>query len=727
MIRSYPGATGVQEDQAALKVNLFDWRHRRLGALCTVAALCLALTACSGDGDIPDRPVSQLNVQEKVAKTLSEAAEGSIKQNDYQAAVVYYARLLEREPENPVLIAGLSRSLRLVRQPAQAKGYVDKGLLVNKDHPLLLAELGKAQLAMGDSMDAIETLSKADTVSPDVWETILALGVAFDRIGMYDQSERRYKRAMKLTPKNINVLNNYALSLAQAGQFEKATAMLEEAAGLPDATSKVRQNLAMMYALQGEMGKAEGLLRRDLTEEAANENLAYYRDVQTQKRGGLPKEVLQRLEQSATISSAPLASTPQTTGVELIPVEKTYIATRETIVRSLPAAGATRVGSLSEGDKIFVAGVTIDGTWALVEQGQKVFGYAMAENLRDQSLSTTQAPAVKSAPVAPIVANKVEYTTPTAKNPTPQAKPSEPTVPTPVVTTAVPTPRQKPPAAAIPATQDDAKVVDKAAATETSAGASAKPVVNSNYRVGQTVSDCDRCPQIVVIPAGEFMMGAAPGEARRSQREMPQHKVVIPRSLGVSKFEITFEEWDACVADGGCNHRSGDEGWGRERRPVINVSWHDAQEYVNWLSKRSGQVYRLLSEAEWEYATRAGTQTPYHSGNEMASNQARFKSVSGASGQEKSVTVGRYPPNLFGLHDLHGNVREWTEDCRHENFRNAPSDGGSWVNGGNCDYRVIRGGSWGDRKSFLRSAYRSWTKPNSRSYAVGLRVARELN
>jgi formylglycine-generating enzyme required for sulfatase activity/Flp pilus assembly protein TadD len=712
---------GIQEDRTALKVFLSKRGLMRFRVMATITAVAVTIAGCNDPGGADPEPLTSLNVQERVSKTLNEAASDSVEQRDYNAAVVYYARLLERDPENPELLAGLARSLRLVKQPAQAKGYIEQGLLKHKDHPLLLAELGKSQLALGDSMDAIETLSNADTLDPNVWETILALAVAFDRVSMYDQSKRRYLRAMELAPKNFNVLNNYGLSLAQSGEFEKATKLLEEAARLPEATSQVRQNLAMMYALQGEMEKAEGLLRRDLSEKAANQNMEYYRSIQSQKKGGLPEEVLRRLDRPASTTQRP-AGAAITSGIEMRPVEAIYRATKETIIRNAPTPGATRVALLDKGATIYVAGITTDGAWALVEQDQKVLGYAVVDHL--QSVADND-PTVKAAPVAPVASAK-PVTQPAPVKPvtttTSESKPA-------AAAAAVPVPR------AAPAKKDAIKTAEN---TKTEPAASkpdpkpvpsapAKPSANNEYRVGQTLKDCPRCPDMVVIPSGEFMMGAAPGEPRRSQREMPQHKVVIPAKISVSKFEITFADWDVCVADGGCNHRPGDEGWGRERRPAINVSWHDAQEYVNWLSQRTGKVYRLLSEAEWEYAARAGTETAYHTGTEIKSDQGRFKSTAGASDQEKSLPVGRYAPNLFGLYDMHGNVREWTEDCRHDNYREGPSDGAAWVAGGNCDYRVIRGGSWGDRSSFLRSAYRSWTRPNSRSYAVGLRVGRELN
>ena len=157
--------------------------------------------------------------------------------------------------------------------------------------------------------------------------------------------------------------------------------------------------------------------------------------------------------------------------------------------------------------------------------------------------------------------------------------------------------------------------------------------------------------------------------------------MTIARPFAVGKFEVTFAEWDACLSGGGCSHRPGDAGWGRGKRPVINVSWNDAKAYVAWLSRQTGRAYRLLSEAEWEYAARAGTTTPFSTGRTITSDQANFNSNRIGQYRQQTVPVGLFSANGFGLHDMHGNVAEWVEDCWHENYVGAPVDGSARTSG----------------------------------------------
>jgi len=251
------------------------------------------------------------------------------------------------------------------------------------------------------------------------------------------------------------------------------------------------------------------------------------------------------------------------------------------------------------------------------------------------------------------------------------------------------------------------------------------------WRVPGAISefkDCAACPHMVVIPAGEFTMGSPPSE----QQAEAQHRVTIATPFAVSKFEITFDEWDTCVADGGCNrYRPEDEGWGRGQRPAINISWDYAKAYAQWLSKKTGKSYRLLTEAEWEYATRAGTTTPFAFGATLLPSQANYDGSTDGSGpsdvnRQKTLAVGSFPANAFGLHDMHGNVSEWVEDCWHDQYTaGAPSDGSAWLEG-NCDGRVLRGGSWEDSDVELRSAARVGEYRDNSSYADGIRIARSL-
>jgi formylglycine-generating enzyme required for sulfatase activity len=240
---------------------------------------------------------------------------------------------------------------------------------------------------------------------------------------------------------------------------------------------------------------------------------------------------------------------------------------------------------------------------------------------------------------------------------------------------------------------------------------------------GQVFRDCpDVCPEIVVVPAGNFTMGSPPGEVGRGAEEGPQHKVTIARPFAVGRFEVTFAEWDACVAAGGCRHRPKDGGWGRDRRPAINVSWGDiTKEYLPWLSRKTGKSYRLLTEAEWEYAARAGTTTPYSTGRTITTQQANFRGK--GVYRAKTVEVGSFQPNLFGLHDVHGNVMEWVQDCWNGNYKGAPSDGSAWTTG-DCGRRVLRSASWNGNLWDIRSTGRFRATPVDRDNSSGFRVGR---
>ena len=201
--------------------------------------------------------------------------------------------------------------------------------------------------------------------------------------------------------------------------------------------------------------------------------------------------------------------------------------------------------------------------------------------------------------------------------------------------------------------------------------------------------------------------------------------MTIPAPFAVGKYEVTFAEWDACVAGGGCEGFRPDDVWGRGDRPVINVSWDDGQAYVRWLSREAGEQYRLLSEPEWEYAARAGSQTLYAWGDEIGRDRANCDGCGSRWEDESTAPVGSFAPNAFGLHDMHGNVWEWVEDCVNNSYAGAPSDGTAWVSG-NCEYRVLRGGSWGSDPRILRSAYRGWNSTGNRYNYLGFRVARTL-
>ena len=227
------------------------------------------------------------------------------------------------------------------------------------------------------------------------------------------------------------------------------------------------------------------------------------------------------------------------------------------------------------------------------------------------------------------------------------------------------------------------------------------------------------CPEMVVVPAGTFRMGSNTGD----RDERPAHMVTISKPFAVSKFEITAEQWQTCVTYGGCT-----PGGGKRKQPANSMNWHDAQRYVAWLSRMTGHQYRLLSEAEWEYAARAGSQTAYWWGDDIRLDGKAMAACRGCGSQwdgKNAAPVGSFAPNKFGLYDMSGNVWEWVADNWHENYKGAPQDGSVWP-GGDPPRRVVRGGSWGGNPQYLRSAFRDGYLPDDRDYSLGFRVARTL-
>ncbi len=232
-------------------------------------------------------------------------------------------------------------------------------------------------------------------------------------------------------------------------------------------------------------------------------------------------------------------------------------------------------------------------------------------------------------------------------------------------------------------------------------------------------------PEMVVVPAGRFRMGCVTGLDCRDD-EKPVHAVSIRRAFALSVHEVTLAQWDGCVARGGCGgYRPDDEGWGRANRPVINVSWEDAQSYVSWLSRETEEEYRLPSEAEWEYAARAGSTTRYSWGNEIGVNRAHCSGCGSRWDADRTAPAGSFAPNAFGLHDMHGNVWEWVADCWNGSYTDAPSDGSAWLQR-DCVLPVLRGGSWYLFPRSLRAAYRLRHSADYRDYFIGFRVARTL-
>lgn len=264
----------------------------------------------------------------------------------------------------------------------------------------------------------------------------------------------------------------------------------------------------------------------------------------------------------------------------------------------------------------------------------------------------------------------------------------------------------------------------------------------------ETFRECVDCPVMVVVPSGGFLMGSSDSdiaEHRAYANEGPQHMVTISQPFALGKYEVTFAEWDACVADNGCRgYRAGDQGWGRGTRPVMNVSWDDAKLYARWLSQKTGKTYRLASEAEWEYAARAGSSGRFFFGNDSktlckyanVADEAGSQNIRGPGGfvtwelcndgYANTAPVGSFAPNRFGLYDMLGNVSEWVEDVWHDNYEGAPADGSPWLSGGNTQLRIARGGSFANLEDGVRCAVRFSYQAGSQGPLAGFRIARSL-
>ncbi|POA64319.1 MULTISPECIES: formylglycine-generating enzyme family protein [Pseudomonas] len=260
---------------------------------------------------------------------------------------------------------------------------------------------------------------------------------------------------------------------------------------------------------------------------------------------------------------------------------------------------------------------------------------------------------------------------------------------------------------------------------------------------GSVFKDCKNCPEMVVLPAGSFVMGTPEDEVGREPDEGPQHTVTFNKAFAMSRFHVTAGELDAYIRETGTVIKDGDERPGRlcqaskpryeqgPRQPAVCVDYADVQAYARWLSKKTGQHYRMISEAEREYAARAGSSGsfPFPFDEEGQYQITQHANTYGPKdGYSYSAPVGSYPPNAFGMYDMHGNVYEWVADCWHPDYVGAPADGRAWMeeSGGVCLDAQIRGNDWGEAPVFSRSGNRNSRKREVRGDWLSFRVVREL-
>ncbi|WER44987.1 formylglycine-generating enzyme family protein [Cupriavidus sp. WKF15] len=314
---------------------------------------------------------------------------------------------------------------------------------------------------------------------------------------------------------------------------------------------------------------------------------------------------------------------------------------------------------------------------------------------------------------------------PAAKSPPPEhARPAQP----PAAATAPAKPAPSAPQRTAPPATTAAPAAAGAAASATQpsrAGSTAAGAVNTGserkpVEVKGEIHDCPVCPVLVSLPAGSFTMGSNASDPA----EKPAHHVTISQPFAIGRYEVTVEQWNACVDTGGCD-RIATVANSAKSAPIRDVSWDDAQQYVAWLSKTTGKTYRLPTEAEWEYAARGGTASAFWWGDQMRKGTANCKDCGDPWNQDAPANVGSFAANPFGLYDVNGSVWEWVRDCWHSSYKNAPVDGRSWEEA-SCGARVIRGGSWREGASYMVSSTRFKYSASVRQSQNGFRVARDV-
>jgi formylglycine-generating enzyme required for sulfatase activity len=352
------------------------------------------------------------------------------------------------------------------------------------------------------------------------------------------------------------------------------------------------------------------------------------------------------------------AAAPSAPPIEAMDVQ--YEAVSAANVRKEPSSRAELVGGLKRGDRVHVTGRTQDKNWYRIDLVGGTTGFVYRTLIREAV---------------------------TASAPTPLP---------------VPAPKPEAPVAAAPLP------------------APAKSPLVAHQTGG--ASDCDVCPEMVVVRPGSFIMGDNLGD--RSER--PAHRVTIAKPYAIGKYEVTLAQWNACVAAGACKAMAEISAAGlTDKSPARDLSWNDAERYVHWLSTLTGQNYRLPTEAEWEYAARAGTTSRYWWGEKMEPGKANCKGCGGDWNEEVPVNVDALPPNPFGIYGMNGGVWEWVQDCWHRSYDGAPTDGSAWTSS-DCQENVIRGGSLRNDSSYAHSTSRFTYDTTVRFIANGFRVAKTL-
>jgi len=423
-----------------------------------------------------------------------------------------------------------------------------------------------------------------------------------------------------------------------------------------------------------------------------------------------------------------------TSGPKIEDMDAEFKVLKNARLRQQPDASSKNLGTLKQGSRIIVTGKVVDSNWYRIETADGksgfVFGKLIAETQRDADQAVAEKAAAEkaasekaaAAAAAAAAAREAERKAAAAEA---ERKAAEKAAAEEVARkaaekVAAEEAARKAAAAAAAARKAAEKAAAEAKVAESARRAAVSKAAGTKPSAVKTFKDCEACPEMIALPAGSFTMGAKGGDTS----EAPPHRVKIGYSFAISRFEVTAAEWKACFTAGGCDY------WPKRRgmtatSPVYNLSWLDAQQYVKWLSKKTGKKYRLPSEAEWEYAARAGTKTAYWWGNAVGEGNANCKNCGGDWNRKRPAVVDSHDANPFGLQGMNGSVWEWVADCWFDSYKGAPNDG-SARDRKDCQSRVLRGGSWRNDASYARSAGRFTYDHDVRYVLNGFRVVRSM-
>ncbi len=570
---------------------------------------------------------------------------------------------------------------------------LEKDALAGARFPTFAAHLNRANVyvAQGNYFAAVKDFDKVVELDPEFVSGYYNRGSAYALLGRYDLGARDYTQVIRLDPANAAAYYNRGSAHAHQMKFRRAISDYEKALELRPGWAKAQQALTEVRPIAEVYGRFEKGIEAEKRHDF-DKAIEIYNDVlETGKLNPRNAATVYyaRARIHARRKNYPDTLSDLQRAVELFPE---WPALQETLKVVEEEAKREEEAQKSETDLVELLS-------SPPEFLTPASGVSDILNIDEEEKEKPQAAEKEAEKVAEAPASETEAKAEIETEQPPQLSDKE---------------RE-----AIEKRQQ--KLLEKA---------------RKKYPAGKVFQDCEQCPEMVVMPMGSYWMGYMNVGHRE---ETPAHKVILDYIFAAGKFEVTYDQWDLCVAEKGCGHRPDDDGLGRGNRPVTGINWEDAQAYLTWLSNTTKQEYRLLTEAEWEYVARGGKREDRFWGDAAEGCEygnsadqtlkekgvAVVKSVACSDGHVKAAPIGSFQANPYGVHDALGNLSEWVEDCWNPNYREAPIDGSAWTTG-ECNRRVLRGGSWKSGPDEIRASARVPLWKELRVNTTGLRVARTL-